>query len=93
MLGSHAAKAPEKNPLSVLLKLLLGPKTHSTVCSAVMEVVENLLTLKDHKQIEENDMEVDETYLEERAAPITVTHALPVPDEEIRSLNCKQPKS
>lgn len=71
------------------MKLLLGPKTHSSVCGAIMEILENLLTLKDHGKIDENDMEVDETYLEERAPPILVTLTLSLKEDEIKSLNCK----
>lgn len=87
LFGSHASSSPECNPLSAIMKLLLGAKTHHVVCGSIMEILENMLTLKDHKQLDENDMEVDETYLEERAPPISVSHVLPLNEKEISDLN------
>lgn len=71
------------------MKLLLGTKTHHSVTGVIMEMLENLYTLKDHSKHDENDMEVDETYLEERAPCIPVTHVLSLNETEMKSLSCK----
>lgn len=89
LFGTYAPNANKLNPLSAILKLLLGTKTNQVVCGTIMEILENLLTLKDHRQLDENDMEVDETHLEERAPPIKATYVLPLNEEEIEKLNCK----
>lgn len=90
LFGTHAQNSMSTNPLSAIMKLLLGPKTNQTVCGSIMEILENLLTLKDHKQIDENDMEVDETHLEERAPRIQVSHVLSLNESEINNLNLSQ---
>lgn len=87
LFGSHDPNSLESNPLSAIMKLLLGAKTHHSVTSVIMEMLENLYTLKDHGKFDENDMEVDETYVEERAPPIPITHVLSFNEIEMASLS------
>ncbi|KAK3932177.1 Small subunit processome component 20-like protein [Frankliniella fusca] len=90
LFGTHPQDSTSTNPLAAIIKLLLVPKTNQTVCGSIMEILENLLTLKDHKQIDETDMEVDETYLEERAPVIQVSNVLSLNEHDINALNLSQ---
>ncbi|XP_048263672.1 small subunit processome component 20 homolog isoform X2 [Bombus terrestris] len=49
--------------LPYIMKLLLGSKTETPVISAIVEMIEKMVTLQDYGKTNENDMEVDTPFV------------------------------
>jgi len=64
------------------MNLLLRKQTHQSVTTAIMELVERLLTLQDHQEDVTEDADV--------ASDIPVQQKLPVDSEAVLRLSCKQ---
>lgn len=82
LLAKHADGNKGLTPLPYIMNLLLRKQTHRSVTTAVMELVERLLTLQDHQE------EVNEdTYM---APDIPVQQKLHVDSETVLRLSSKQ---
>ncbi|KYN05358.1 Small subunit processome component 20 like protein [Cyphomyrmex costatus] len=61
------AKYQENNesitPLPYIMQLLSNPKTHQSVISAILEMIEKMLTLQDYRKSNEDAMQVDAQFL------------------------------
>jgi hypothetical protein len=81
LLAKHAAGNESLTPLPYIMNLLLCPQTHPSVTTAIMELVERLLTLQDHQQARNQGTDV--------APDIPVTLKLQVDLEAIARLSRK----
>lgn len=80
-MAKHADGNRDLTPLPYIMNLLLRRQTHRSVTTAVMELVERLLTLQDHQAevTEDTDMAPD----------IPVQQKLQVDSEAVSRLSCK----
>jgi hypothetical protein len=81
LLAKHADGNKSLSPLPYIMNLLLRTQTHPSVTTAIMELVERLLTLQDHQEerIQGTDVALD----------IPVTLKLEVDSEAVSKLSCK----
>lgn len=82
MLAKHADGNKGLTPLPYIMNLLLRKQTHQSVTTAVMELVERLLTLQDYQEEVTEDTDV--------APDIPVQQKLHVDSEAVLRLSCKQ---
>jgi hypothetical protein len=80
-LAKHADGNKGLTPLPYIMNLLLRKQTHRSVTTAVMELVERLLTLQDHQEEVTEDADV--------APDIPVQQKLHVDSEAVLRLSCK----
>jgi hypothetical protein len=81
LLAKHANGNESLTPLPYIMNLLLRTQTHPSVTTAIMELVERLLTLQDHQEERSQGTDV--------APDIPVTLKLHVDLEAIAKLSCK----
>ncbi|XP_047005132.1 small subunit processome component 20 homolog [Schistocerca americana] len=86
LFAKHLRGNPDVSPLPYIMKLLLGEKTHSSVRSGIIEIVENLLTLQDHqKQQEDNTKTAEEGG--KFVPPLQVNFVLPLDEDVVSQLS------
>lgn len=85
LFAKHLGGNPDISPLPYIMKLLLGEKTHNSVRSGIMEIVENLLTLQDHQKQQEDDAKTTEEG--KFVPPLQVNFVLPVDEDVVSQLS------
>lgn len=78
LLVKHQSENVSLTPLPYVMKLLLGPKTHPSVVNAILEMLQNMLTLSDAEPMESD---------EEPVEPLTVTNILSVNENTTFDMN------
>jgi hypothetical protein len=80
-LAKYADGNKNLTPLPYIMNLLLRTQTHPSVTTAIMELVERLLTLQDHQEERTEGTDI--------APDIPVSLKLQVDSEAIAKLSCK----
>jgi hypothetical protein len=81
LLAKHAIGNKRLTPLPYIMDLLLRAQSHPSVTTAIMELVERLLTLQDHQEARNQGSDM--------APDIPVASKLQVDLEAITKLSCK----
>lgn len=81
LLAKHASGNKNLTPLPYIMNLLLRERSHPSVTTSIMELVERLLTLQDHQAERNEGTDV--------APDIPVTLKVQVDLEAITKLSCK----